>query len=341
MNSLFEREAAEVPALAARQHAELSRELPPLIARLERVSPRLAATVARGSSDHVADFAGYLFGLRLGLPTASIPPSLASVYRRPLRLTQALLLAISQSGASPDLIAAVESARTGGAFTLGLINAADSPLAAAVEAAIAIGAGAERAVAATKTFMLSATAVAHLVARWSGDRPLLEALAALPDTLAGCANGGAQAPGMLVEHTGCFVVGRGPGLPIARELALKLKEVCGLHAEALSAAELLHGPIAIASPRLPAIVLDGDEHTGPTVDAAVEKLRAAGSPVLMLGSRALPGSSDALQIPAAPHPLLQPLVAMQAAYGLLAALARARGRDPDAPAQLQKITRTR
>jgi glucosamine--fructose-6-phosphate aminotransferase (isomerizing) len=341
MDSLFEREAGEVPALAAGQHHRLSQIMPPLIERLGRLSPHLAATIARGSSDHAAEFAGYLFGLLLGLPTASIPPSLASVYRRSLRLDRALVVAISQSGASPDLLAAVRSARANGACTLGLVNLETSPLASAVDAVLPIGAGNEQAVAATKTFMLSATAIAHLVARWSNDRPLLDALARLPDALRDCASADwSAAVDMLAEHDSCFVVGRGPGLPLARELALKLKEACGLHAEALSAAELLHGPIAIASPQLPSIVIGGDESSRETLLAAIAKLHFARSPVIVISGTEEDAAATRIRIPDASHPLLQPLLAMQSTYPMLAALARARGRDPDRPRQLQKITRT-
>ncbi|MGH8705830.1 MAG: SIS domain-containing protein, partial [Burkholderiales bacterium] len=278
--SLLEQDTGETPELAAKQYQRLRSTLPPLVQRLERAAPCMAATIARGSSDHAADFAAYLFGLRLSLATASIPPSFASVYRRALRLKNALVVAISQSGESPDLLAAVESARAGGAFTLGLTNQSGSALGLAVDAEVPIGAGTERAVAATKTFVLNLTAIAHLIAAWSRDCELLASLEALPAALDRCDSvDWAAAAEILAGSHDCYVVGRGPSLPVAREIALKLKEVCGVHAEALSAAELLHGPIAIASPRLPAIVLEGDDATRATVDAAIERLRAAGAPV--------------------------------------------------------------
>ena len=163
---------------------------------------------------------------------------------------------------------------------------------------------------------------------------------------------------LLEGHDDVFVIGRGPDLPVARELALKLKEVCGIHAEALSAAELLHGPIAIASASLPAIVLAGDEQVRPTIDAAIERLKEAGAPVVLVDPRLHAGMTrnevvasserdtvansgcDTVAIPQAPHALLQPVVAAQAAYPFIAALARARGLDPDSPPHLHKVTRT-
>ena len=283
--SKFENEASEAPGLVARQFERLTGVLPALVERLERLAPPLMATIARGSSDHAAAFAGYMVSLRLGLPVASLPPSLASVYGRTLHLERALALAISQSGASPDLSAAVVSAKTGGAFTLGLVNEAGSALGRVVDAEIELGAGAELAVAATKSFILSLSAVVHLVGAWTRDATLLNALESLPTTLTQCESvDWAAATRLLAAHEDVFVVGRGPTLPIAREFALKLKEVCGIHAEAMSAAELLHGPISIASPLLPAIVLAGDEHVQPTVGAAVSRLRVAGAPVVLLAT---------------------------------------------------------
>jgi glucosamine--fructose-6-phosphate aminotransferase (isomerizing) len=180
---------------------------------------------------------------------------------------------------------------------------------------------------------------------------LKEALSKLPNSLEQCAKvDWSAAMNVLDGHDDVFVVGRGPDLPIARELALKFKEVCGIHAEALSAAELLHGPIAIASAFLPAIVLAGDEQVRPTVDAAVQRLRDAGAPTVLIQAASLQSesadagvdasASDVVTIPRAPHPLLQPIIAVQAAYPFVAALARARGRDPDAPPHLHKVTRT-
>jgi glucosamine--fructose-6-phosphate aminotransferase (isomerizing) len=341
--SKFENEASEAPGLVARQFERLTGVLPALVERLERLAPPLMATIARGSSDHAAAFAGYMVSLRLGLPVASLPPSLASVYGRTLHLERALALAISQSGASPDLSAAVVSAKTGGAFTLGLVNEAGSALGRVVDAEIELGAGAELAVAATKSFVLSLSAVVHLVASWVRDATLLKALESLPATLTQCESvDWTAATRLFAAHEDVFVVGRGPTLPIAREFALKLKEVCGIHAEAMSAAELLHGPISIASPLLPAIVLAGDEQVRPTVDAAISRLRAAGAPVLLLATSHENGAGGAgiVTVPTASDLLLQPIVAIYAAYRFFAMLARARGRDPDHPPHLQKVTQT-
>jgi glucosamine--fructose-6-phosphate aminotransferase (isomerizing) len=344
MASLFESEAAQIPQLAAQQFQRLQQELRALVARLEALAPGLLATIARGSSDNAAGYIAYLLGVGLRLPAASLPPSLASVYGTTLRLDRACVLAVSQSGESPDLQLAVQQAKAGGAFALGLVNEPGSALAQAVDVAIDIGAGREVATAATKSFMLSATAGAHLVAAWTRDARLLDALERLPALLdSGTDDRWDDALDAFAGTSGAFVVARGPSLPIAQELALKLKEVCGIHAEALSAAELMHGPLALAGPDRPAIVFRGDERTQPSVDQAVQRLLQAQATVIVLAGDAQehagPGWHVA-RVPDAGHPFLQPLAALYAAYPFIAVLARVRGRDPDRPPYLSKVTRT-
>jgi glucosamine--fructose-6-phosphate aminotransferase (isomerizing) len=343
MTSLFEAEAAEIPQLAGRQFKRLRTELAPVVARLDTLSPPLLATIARGSSDNAAALVAYLAGMRLRMPTASLPPSLASVYGTTLRLQRALVLAISQSGESPDLNLAVEHAQAGGGFALGLINQSHSALGDAVDVTLEIGAGREVATAATKSFVLSVTAGIHLVAAWARDVELIEALAALPDAIRQSApSQWGDALALFGGAGDAFVVGRGPSLPVAQELALKFKEVCGIHAEALSAAELLHGPISIAAPGRPALVLAGDARTQPSLDEAVARLLAAGSPVVMVCGEDLlaKAAARAVRVPEAGHPILQPVAALCAIYPFVAELGRLRGRDPDRPPHIAKVTRT-
>jgi glucosamine--fructose-6-phosphate aminotransferase (isomerizing) len=335
--SAFEREAAEIPALLAAQATRVDPLLRPLVERLHQRPPALVATLARGSSENAAAFARYAVSLQLGLPTASLPLSLASIYGRTLSLDCALVLAISQSGASPDLVLATRAARAGGALCVGLLNEPGSELAEELDIEIPIGAGPEHAVAATKTFVLSVTAALHLIAEWSRDQTLQGALAELPQMLAGRgAEDHTATVRALAGASQVFVVGRGPALPAARELALKLAEVAGLHARAHSAAELLHGPISLASVDTPAIVFAGDGRSRESVLEAADRLREAGATVLMLG-----GEDSGGALPRAAHDLLRPLVTLYATYPLIAQLAHQRGRDPDRPPHLEKHTRTR
>jgi len=343
MACVFEAEASEIPGLITRQYRGLDRKLAAVVARLDTLSPSLFATIARGSSNHAAAFVAYLVGMGLRLPAAALPPSLASVYRTTLRLDRACVLAISQSGESPDVNVALAHARTGGAFTLGLINDMDSALGRIVDVVLGVGAGTEVATAATKSFMLSATAGLHLAGKWGRDATLLAALQHFPDVVASAQPGEwGDALDLFAGADDAFVVGRGPALAIAQELALKLAEVCGIHAQALSAAELLHGPIAIAAPNRPAIVFAGDDRTQHSIDESVSRLLAAGSPVLVLSAqyRAAAAAAKMVPVPNAGHPVLQPLAALYATYPFIADLARVRGRDPDRPPHLMKITRT-
>ena len=185
--------------------------------------------------------------------TSSAAPSVSSVYDTRPDLTNSVCLAISQSGASPDLLAAVGKAREAGALVMALVNAKDSPLAQRADHVVPLCAGAETSVAATKSFIASLAAIIHLVSCWAEDRELSEEIRKAPQ--APRARRGISTGVRRVERlkpaTDLFVVGRGMGLGVAQEAALKLKETCGLHAEAVSAAELRHGPMALRAAGLP------------------------------------------------------------------------------------------
>ncbi len=214
--------------------------------------PRFLVTVARGSSDHVASFMKYAVELTAGIPVASVGPSVASIYGARLRLAGSACLAISQSGKSPDIVAMAEEAKRGGALTVALTNTADSPLARASDHAIDIAAGVEKSVAATKTFVNSAVAGLALLAHCIDDQALLAALAELPQHFRKAIDcDWMQLAGALDGANSLFILGRGPSFAIANEAALKFKETCGVHAEAYSAAEVMHGPLALVTPGFP------------------------------------------------------------------------------------------
>jgi glucosamine--fructose-6-phosphate aminotransferase (isomerizing) len=341
--SAFELEAAEIPALLARQAASLPALLAPIVTRLEQMAPPLVVTIARGSSEHAAQYAAYELARRSGIPTVPLQLSLASVYGAPLRLDGALALAVSQSGASPDLALGLQAARAAGAFCMGLVNDTDTPLDTQVDVRISLDAGPERAIAATKTFVTSAAALLQLVAGWSHDDALRCALAALPDALQQVPeNTDADAiTSTLAGAHHVFVVARGGALPIARELALKLGEVAGIHAEAHSAAGLMHGPLARVSAATPVILFEGDILTAPSLLDAQLRVQGAGAPLIALGASGVPGAFARIATPTAGHDALQPLADLYTIYPLLARLARRRGVDPDRTPHLEKATRTR
>ena len=261
---LMTREARETPervgALLSSQHARYAE----LGRRLRAADPPFAVTVGRGSSDHAGLYARYMLETALGLVTASAAPSVVTAYGSKLKVAGALVLALSQSGASPDIVGFVEDARTRGAVTVALVNQADSPLGQAAETALSIEAGEERAVAATKSFLCTAAATALLVAEWAEDRALRAALEGLPRELAGAlqADWSAALP-VLTRTERLLVVARGRALAVAAEMALKFKEVAGIQAEAFSAAEVLHGPLAVVDPNRPVLVLGVADETLP------------------------------------------------------------------------------
>jgi glutamine---fructose-6-phosphate transaminase (isomerizing) len=339
MTSLMLRETCEAPARVAELLREDVGAYRALAGHLAERAPAFAATVARGSSDHAATYAASLFGVACGLVTASIPPSLVTRYDVELDLGRALVLAISQSGESPDIVATLRAATAAGGCSVAIVNAPGSPLAAAAGHVLPQHAGPERSVAATKSFICSLACVARLVAVWRGNAALSAALERLPARLeAALACDWSAAVPLLVSARSLYVVGRGLGFGIVHEWALKLKETCGLHAEALSAAEVHHGPRAVIDRDFPVLALALDDPAGRDVAAFAAGLADGGHGVAVASTAAVAGVH--LPLPAPLHPLLDPIVAVQAFYPLAAALAAARGLDPDRPRGLSKVTAT-
>jgi len=339
VTSLMLQETREAPARVAELlgHDEASYEA--LVEVLARRPPAFAATIARGSSDHAATYAASLLGIAAGLATASIPPSLITRYGVALDLRCALVLAISQSGASPDIVATLRAATAGGACSVAIVNAPDAPLASVAGHLLAQRAGPERSVAATKSFICSLACVARLIARWRSDAALASALERLPERLEAALRCDWSAALELLAPAGSlYVVGRGLGFGIVHEWALKLKETSGLHAEALSAVEVQHGPRAVIDEAFPVLALALDDPAGRDAAAFAAGLAARGHKVAL--ASAAPVAGTHLPLPPPLHPLLDPIVAVQAFYPLAAQLAGARGLDPDRPRGLSKVTAT-
>jgi glucosamine--fructose-6-phosphate aminotransferase (isomerizing) len=295
-------------------------------------------TCARGSSDHAATYARYLIETHAHVLTSSASPSISSVYGIEQDLRDCLFLAISQSGRSPDLLASVEAARRNGASVVALCNAPDSPLAAAADLAIPLHAGLERSVAATKSYIASLAALAHLVGEWTEDAQLGAATQALPDAIsdAWSLDWRAALP-MLAAAEHLYVIGRGIGLAVAQEGALKAKETCRLHAEAYSSAEVRHGPLALLGEHFPALVLAQDDAARPGLEELAAELTARGVGVALAGGRA----AGALVLPTVEClATLAPIPLAASLYRLLAQVAVARGRNPDTPPYLSKVTVT-
>jgi glutamine---fructose-6-phosphate transaminase (isomerizing) len=335
------REAAEGPLVVREQLGRNREAVARAGVKLRELAPRAVVTCARGSSDHAATFAKYLIETRLGVLTSSAAPSVSSVYAAQADLRGTLFLAISQSGASPDLVATAEAAKTAGAYVIAMVNVESSPLAQSAHLAIPLCAGRETSVAATKSYIASLAAIAHLVGHWHGDDDLLSALELAPVSLARAWGlDWTSAAAALQPATNLYVVGRGLGLGVVQEAALKLKETCGLHAEAFSAAEVKHGPMALVREGFPVLVFSQNDETRAGVEALAKELSARGGTVMLASSGAPPAAKLMRLEMLSAHPAIEPMLFIQSFYRVANALSIARGRDPDSPPHLSKVTET-
>lgn len=338
--TMMARETAEAPAVVGGQLAANAALVRALGERLRARPPALVVTCARGSSDHAATFAKYLIEIRLGVPVASAAPSVSSVYRARQKLDHALFLAISQSGRSPDLLACAEMARKGGAVVVALVNDEASPLAALAELCLPLHAGAERSVAATKSYIAALAALLQLTAHWAEDPDLLAALERLPGWLAAALEQDWRAAlEPLASASDLLVVGRGPGFAIAQEAALKLKEAAALHAEAFSAAEIQHGPLELVREGYPVLAFRQEDASRDSVRSLLARLQAKGARVFVAEEG--PPAPGRLPVPPAMDPACALLAMIESCYVLVDALAIRRGRNPDLPRHLEKVTETR
>jgi glucosamine--fructose-6-phosphate aminotransferase (isomerizing) len=333
------REAAEAPAVVQAM-LERNREVfGEIVSLLQSRRPSHILMSARGSSDHAASYLKYLCEICLGIPCCSLGASVVSIYGTELKLRDTVLISISQSGQSPDILALEREIRRAGVLSVALTNQENSPLARSADICLALHAGSEDSPAATKSFIASITAAAYLVALWSASQPMIEACKLLPAVLRQAwALSWASSYETLVEASSLFCIGRGPSLAIAHEAALKLKETSGLHAEAFSAAEVMHGPLELVNQGFPVIVFcPADRAETTTLDALV-RLKAAGARTVCI-SRSNLGD---ISLPYAPtvHPLLAPISMIHSFYKLTDDVARMRGRNPDRPRHLRKETAT-
>jgi glucosamine--fructose-6-phosphate aminotransferase (isomerizing) len=307
--------------------------------RLKRLQPVMVATIARGSSDHAAAFLKYAIELTAGVPVASIGPSIMSIYGRELRLDGCAAISISQSGKSPDIVAMTQSARRNGALTVALTNTAGSPLAESADIAIDLAAGKEQSVAATKSFVSSVIAGLTILAHWTEDQGLRTALTRLPDALRRAVTvDWTPLLAALKDRNSLYVLGRGPALAIAQEAALKFKETCGIHAEAYSAAEVLHGPARIVEAGFPVLALASRDASEAGVAEIADRLANQGATAFATTDRV----TVAQRIPFVEtgHGITDALTLIASFYAFVEMLSRHRGFDPDHPPHLKKVTET-
>ncbi|SDG75962.1 glutamine--fructose-6-phosphate transaminase [Paraburkholderia phenazinium] len=337
MSNMLNEALASAETVAA-QLADTSR-VQALAAKLAEQPRHVALTVARGSSDHAASYFASLTMSRIGVPVASLPMSVATLQQAPLKVRDQLALAFSQSGKSPDLVGTMVALREAGALTVAAVNAPQSPLADACEWHLPLVAGPELSVAATKSYIAMLSISAQLVAHWQQDNELLGALNSLPDALRSAGRlDWSQAVEELRGVERMIVIGRGLGLAIAQEAALKLKETSGIQAEAFSSAEVRHGPMELIDRDYPLLVFAprGPEQAG--LIQLARDMQARGARVLLAAPQDVPEAS--LPLVTTAHAALDPIAAILSFYVMAAGLAAARGRNPDAPRHLNKVTET-
>ena len=333
-------EIDEAGAAIARQLAGDAGRIDRLGRKLRALDPPVLTTIARGSSDCCALYLKYLAEIVVGIPCASIGPSIATLYGAPLRLSRAAAVSISQSGRSPDIVEMQRSARKAGATTIAMVNDVDSPLATEAEELLPLMAGREQSVAATKSMIAGLVAGAALVAAWRGDADLMAAIADLPAILPAES---APPPGAMIERLAraehVFVLGRGATFAVATEAALKLKETCAIHAEAYSSAEVLHGPAELARSGFLVIAFMPTDAGRDGMEATLTLLHHAGADVVRIDTGG-GDASDRLACAPAASPLLTPITMIHRFYGLAEAVSRRLGRNPDHPRNLHKVTET-
>ena len=346
MAGLFESEIREQPDTLRRLLEEGREEAERIGAAVQAAAPRFVVLAARGSSDNAARYAQYLLGLENRLSVALATPSLFTHYASPPSLAGSLVIGVSQSGQSPDVVEVVREGRRQGALTVALSNDPASPLSEAAEMRLALRAGTERAVAATKTYTAQLVALAMVSAAVARREDLWRELLALPAQLQEAIDGGRgleAAARKLASASRLVVMGRGLHLATAFEVALKIKETSYLTAEPYSSADFLHGPVAMLDPELPVLLVSSGPRPFAELRDLAKRAKAAGSPLLVLSDdEGLLAEADApLPLLGGAPEWLAPVTAVALGQLLALELCRARGVDPDAPRGLRKVTLTR
>ncbi|MEO8272882.1 MAG: SIS domain-containing protein [Chloroflexota bacterium] len=341
-------EIREQPEAAARF---LDRQLEPVRAIAESVrrrDPRFVLIAARGSSDHAAIYAQYVLGIRNGLPVALAAPSMFSIFGTPPRIADALVIGISQSGESPDIVAVLDEARRQGAPSIAITNEAGSPLAAAANHVLTLEAGPELAVAATKTYTTQLLAVAALSAALSSGREATAVAAdlhAVPAAMehALATDAAAQATVARLGTTErVIVIGRGYEYATARELALKIQELAQVMAHAWSSSDFEHGPLALLEPGLPLVAIVSDDVAGAALLPLLRRVRdVLRADVVVISGRSDVATFDPIALPSPLPPWLAPIASIVPGQLLAYHLARARGLDTERPRTISKVTLTR
>ena len=337
--SLMRQEILEIPTAVDRLLSLGAGQIQVAAQAVRDLDPPFVVTVARGSSDHVCSYLKYATELLLGVPVASVGPSVASIYGASLRLSGSLCLSVSQSGQSPDIVEMARAASRGKALSVAITNHMNSPLATSADHALDMHAGPELSVAATKTFVTSAVAGIYLLAEWRDDDDLRRAIRNLPKALeSATAIDWPEVRAAITPDRSLYTLGRGPVWAISNEAALKFKETCQIHAESYSSAEVLHGPVSIVDEGFPVLAFAaGDAAENAVVDIA-DQLAAKGANVFVTSGRAK--NAVAIDHCRTDHPLTDPISLITSFYAMVEKVATDRGINPDSPRHLKKVTET-
>ncbi|QOL25530.1 SIS domain-containing protein [Thalassotalea sp. LPB0316] len=329
-STLMEQEAKQTPQVIEQQLIKNQAVAQRIANQLNTIKPTNVMIIGRGSSDHAGVFGKYLIEIEAGIPVSSAAPSVSSVYNKQLKLAQSLVIVISQSGRSPDILAQAQMAKDAGAYCVALVNDETSPLGEIVDDVMPLSAGAEISVAATKSYLATLSALLQLTAYWTNNQTLIEALNTLPSALQAIIDSPAQlTPESIDGVKNLVVLGRGLGFAVSKEMALKLKEVASIHAESFSSAEFLHGPVTLVEQGLAIINCQVSDESLQSHQEQVQEVTRRGANVV-----------DIKQLDNHIHPRIAPLVVLQRFYLDVASVAVYRGFNPDEPKGLKKVTRT-
>lgn len=341
---VFLGEIREQPAALLRL-LEREREIAAVAAALAKRAPSVVRLVGHGTSDNAASYGVYAFGLLPGWTALRDSISLTVYYDAAIDLSSSAVIALSQSGRTPDVVEYVQRARADGALTIALTNDSASELGQAAELVVPLAAGPELAVAATKTYLNELAALALLAAGAAGRGPetaegLRRVARLLDDCLPGLEPAAARVAAAFAFVGRMFVIGRGIEFATAREIALKLTETCRVAAEPLTATDLVHGPLAALDPFFPVWAIASPDESLRAVVEAATRVRDAGAAIVASGSAAdrIAGAAYSLPVPDAGDRLLAPLLSVVPGQLFAAALARAKGLDADRPDRLTKVT---
>ena len=330
MQSLMKKEATEAAEKIEEQLIQNRDRAIEISGAIRSYAPTSVMFVGRGSSDHAGTFSKYLIEIELGIPTFAAAPSVATVYARSLKLSNTLVIVISQSGRSPDILEQTRQAKESGALCVALVNDEKSPLVDIVDFVLPLSVGEEKSVAATKSYLATLSAILQLIAYWSEKKGLIEALKQIPKALSNAVKAESQLKKEDIEDVKNLVVlGRGLGYAIGNEIALKLKEVCAIHAESFSSAEFLHGPVTLVDDQFKILDVQVKDEAFDTHKNQLDDIKQRGAQIVKMH-----------QVTEKLHPRIAPLAVLQRFYLDIEAIAVERGLNPDLPRGLKKVTET-